>query len=247
MLHEGNKRILMFTEIGKLLLSCIIGFALMIIPTLFLMLRYGKAWTMDFMTSSQIFLIVQSLWMFLLPLTFYRSARRAVYRALQGSVEKIKSINLNKFLTYALICIGGSMLLGVLSGFIIEHLPESWGISAEDGTAKFVERMLKNHSSLYLVEVFAVCLVPAFVEELFFRATLQRYLLVGAKRAVIGIVIGAVLFSAFHLSIVGFPSRLWLGFILGWLYYKSDNIYQSMALHALNNFTALIITILTLN
>ncbi len=247
MLHEGKKRILMFTEIGKLLLSYIIGFILILIPIVFLLIRYGEAWTREFLPSSPIVLIAQSFCLFLLPLILYGSARRSVYRALQDSTEKIKAINLKKFLIYAALCIGGSMLLAILSKFIIEHLPKAWGITTEDGTAKVVEQMLKHHSSLYLVEIFAICLVPAFVEELFFRATLQRYILVGVKRAIIGVVIGAVIFSAFHLSIVGFPSRLWLGFILGWLYYKSDNIYQSMALHALNNFTALMLTILTLN
>ncbi len=237
----------MFAEIGKLLLSCIIGFALMLIPTVFLILRYGQAWTVDFMTSSQIFIIVQSLWMFLLPLMFYANGRRTVYKAFEGSVEKIKSINLQRLFIYALICIGGSMLLGVLSEFIIEQLPEAWGISTEDATAKVVERILKNHSSLYLVEIFAFCLVPAFVEELFFRASLQRYILVGVKRAMVGLIVTAFIFSFFHLSIVGFLSRLWIGLILGYLYYDSRNIYQSIALHALNNFTVLIITILTLN
>jgi len=51
-------------------------------------------------------------------------------------------------------------------------------------------------------------------------------------------VVTAIIFSAVHGSYLGFLSRFALGFVLGWFYYKTGNIWLNIAGHFLNNAAA---------
>jgi membrane protease YdiL (CAAX protease family) len=82
-------------------------------------------------------------------------------------------------------------------------------------------------------------LLPAVSEELLFRGVLARAF--GARRAVLGIVVSAVVFSLYHfipLQMVGvFP----LGLALGMLALRAGSIVPGMIAHLLNNATVLIL------
>ena len=83
-------------------------------------------------------------------------------------------------------------------------------------------------------------LVAALSEELFFRGLLQQILIKNKINAHIAIVLTAVLFSAFHLQFFGFLPRLFLGLILGYLYYITQNLWVSITAHFINNAFAVI-------
>jgi ABC-2 type transport system permease protein/sodium transport system permease protein len=94
-------------------------------------------------------------------------------------------------------------------------------------------------SPVYLILVLAV--VPAVLEELFFRGFLYSALAGEegrARRAVIG---SAVLFALFHVLVPGglalerLVSSLALGLVLGGLAYASGSVVPGMFLHALHN------------
>ncbi len=237
----------MFAYLGKLVLWTLVSFLL-------LTLSLGG---LIFLTKVNLFdpkseffplvMIVQSLALFLLPMLLYRNGRRTILLSFKRASKKLGTIKSLHLLLLLGICLGGSAALGVVSEFLIELLPKSWGISTEDATAKIVEGLLRHHSPLYLLEIFSICLLPAFVEELFFRATLQRYMLVGFARPMVAIIVTAFIFSLAHLSVVGLLPRLWLGLVFGYLYYDSRNIFLSMGLHFLNNLTALVLLITNIN
>ncbi len=242
-----NNREIMFAYLGKLILWELVAFLLVSLLLAGIHI-FGKINLLD--TSSpyfQITMIVQSLALFLLPMFLYQNGRRTVTLAFKRASKKFREINTLRFLLFLGICLGGSSLLGVFSEYIIELLPKSWGIASEDATAKIVEGLLRKHSPFYLVEIFSICILPATVEELFFRATLQRYMLVGFARPMVAILITALIFSLAHLSIVGLLPRLWLGLVFGYLYYDSQNILLSIRLHFLNNLIALFLLILSIN
>lgn len=197
-------------------------------------------------TSMHLLLSIQSLALFLLPLLLYKNGRRTLHLAFANGKKLLREVRIGRFLMYVGIILGGSAILGELSEQLVSVLPESWGIAQEDSTAKLITRLLKNHSPLYLVELFSICLLPAIVEELFFRATLQRYMLLGFARPLVAILMTALIFSLAHISVVGLLSRLWIGLVLGLVYYKSENIYLPISLHFINNLTALILLIGTL-
>lgn len=89
----------------------------------------------------------------------------------------------------------------------------------------------------FLMNTFAICLIPAIAEELFFRACLQQLLLNWMrKNPFFTIVIIAILFSAFHGQMSGFFPRLYLGLVLGLIYFFTGNILYTIIIHFLNNF-----------
>ncbi|HWG46206.1 MAG TPA: ABC transporter permease subunit/CPBP intramembrane protease [Gemmataceae bacterium] len=104
-----------------------------------------------------------------------------------------------------------------------------------------VQGMLKQWellSPLFLLLVIAV--LPAVLEELFFRGYLFSALL-GVLRPWPTILIAAALFALFHLILAGvlaverFLPSLLLGIVLGWVCWKTGSLWPGMLLHALNN------------
>lgn len=91
----------------------------------------------------------------------------------------------------------------------------------------------------YIVSVIVIALVPAIVEEVLFRGGIQNLFSRWFKRPVLAIVVTSVLFSAVHLSYLGFLSRFALGFVLGWMYYRTGNIWINIIAHFFNNAAAI--------
>lgn len=85
-----------------------------------------------------------------------------------------------------------------------------------------------------------VAAVPAMVEELFFRATLQNLLVQYTQKVWLSIFISAFVFSVIHFSYYGFLSRLALGGLLGAICYYSNTVWLSVLAHFLNNAIAVL-------
>ena len=90
----------------------------------------------------------------------------------------------------------------------------------------------------YIISVLVIALVPAIVEEVLFRGGVQNLLSRWFKMPIVAIVITSVLFSAVHGSYLGFLSRFALGFVLGWMYYRTGNIWLNILAHFFNNAAA---------
>ena len=91
-----------------------------------------------------------------------------------------------------------------------------------------------------ILNLLVMGLVAALSEELFFRGLLQQIFIKNKVNVHVAIVIAAVLFSAFHLQFFGFLPRLFLGIILGYLYYITQNLWVSITAHFVNNAFAII-------
>jgi ABC-2 type transport system permease protein/sodium transport system permease protein len=93
-------------------------------------------------------------------------------------------------------------------------------------------------SPVFLVLVLAV--LPAVVEELFFRGYLLGALLTDMKPAM-AILASAALFALFHvilanlLAVERFAPSLLLGLVLGWMCYRSGSVWPGMLMHTLHN------------
>ena len=90
----------------------------------------------------------------------------------------------------------------------------------------------------YIISVLVIALLPAVFEETLFRGGLQNLLSRWFKMPVFSIVLTAIIFSAVHGSYLGFLSRFALGFVLGWLYYRTGNIWLNIIGHFFNNAMA---------
>lgn len=91
-----------------------------------------------------------------------------------------------------------------------------------------------------LINLFAVALIPAFVEELYFRGTMQKTFKNLSGNPVLAIIITAIIFSGFHFSYFGFLSRMMLGIVLGFIYEYTKSIWMPILLHFINNAFAII-------
>jgi membrane protease YdiL (CAAX protease family) len=115
--------------------------------------------------------------------------------------------------------------------------------AANDKHVEVIGRM--NNFSDYLVSLFMLGLLPAVFEETLFRGGIQNLLSRWWKRPIPAIIITSIVFSTVHGSYLGFLGRVVLGFILGWMYYRTGNLWLNIIAHGFYNGT--VVTLLYLN
>jgi len=91
----------------------------------------------------------------------------------------------------------------------------------------------------FLLSLFMLAILPALFEEVLFRGAVQNLFSRWWQRPVLAIIVTSILFSAVHFSYLGFLSRAALGFVLGWMYYRTGNIWLNIIAHGVNNAIAL--------
>lgn len=124
-------------------------------------------------------------------------------------------------------------LLGEINQSI--SLPQ-WMVELEKDTSKQLAAFLKAETiSDIIVNVIIMALLPAICEELCFRGALQNILINLTKNAWKGIIITAIIFSAIHFQFLGFLPRLFLGIILGAIYWYSGSLWPSILAHFVYN------------
>ena len=119
---------------------------------------------------------------------------------------------------------------------------QQWMQSMEDSAAEQIKFMLGNNTlSDLLLNIIFIAFFAGVGEELFFRGVLQRLFIKATQSPWMGILISAVVFSAFHFQFFGFIPRFLLGVVLGCIYWYSGSIWPAMAAHFL--YDAVLITL----
>lgn len=114
--------------------------------------------------------------------------------------------------------------------------------SMEDAATALTERMLNVETfGGLLVNLLVIALIPAIGEELTFRGVLQQALTKGCKNPHIAIILTAAIFSFIHFQFYGFFPRMFLGLVLGYMFYATGSLWTSIAMHFLNNGTAVVV------
>lgn len=153
------------------------------------------------------------------------------------------SINIKQVVLVVLIMMACLPLVGALQE-LTEMLP--WSKSAllrfklaEEAYNQQVAVMARmDNFGDYIISVIVIALLPAMFEETLFRGGLQNLLSRWIKKPVIAVIITSIIFSAIHGSYLGFLSRFALGFVLGWMYYRTGNIWLNIIAHFINNAMA---------
>lgn len=96
--------------------------------------------------------------------------------------------------------------------------------------------MLMNGSNL-AVGIIIFGLLAAVSEEFLFRSVIQKAFVKLFKNAHVGIIVTALVFSAFHSDFYGFFPRFVLGLMLGYMFWMSGSIWASIIMHFTNNTT----------
>lgn len=92
-----------------------------------------------------------------------------------------------------------------------------------------------KNTGQFLASLILLALLPAIFEEVLFRGALQGVLVRWWKSPLVAILVTSILFSAIHGSWYGFIPRIALGMVLGLLFYYTQNLTYSIALHFFNN------------
>jgi len=144
-----------------------------------------------------------------------------------------------------LLALFGLVLSGAL-GNLTEKIPipshfKNWAEGLEAQYKKAMLSMTHMNSFMDLAyALLAVAIVPAIIEEVYFRGTLQKILMDLTGKPFAAIILTAIFFSAIHFSYFGFLSRMALGILLGYIYYYSKTIWLPILLHLLNNGIAVV-------
>ena len=124
-------------------------------------------------------------------------------------------------------------------------LPESlsglelWMRNAEEKAAAMTNIFLQMDSwTDYLANILMIGLFAALGEELLLRGVLQPIFIKITKNAHAGIWIAAFIFSFIHFQFYGFFARLFMGAILGYLFYYTNNLWVPIIVHFFNNAAA---------
>ena len=123
-----------------------------------------------------------------------------------------------------------------------------WVDLIEQSAADLTQRMMEVDSiGGLLVNLLVLALIPAIGEELTFRGVLQQALTKGCKNVHVAVWLSAFIFSFIHFQFYGFLPRMFLGLLLGYLFYYSGSIWTSILMHFANNGTAVVVSYLDYN
>ena len=126
-------------------------------------------------------------------------------------------------------------------GGVFEQLGDLMS-SLEERTAELTEQMLTVDTfGGLLFNLIIIALIPAVGEELTFRGVLQQSLTRGLKNPHVAIILSAAIFSFIHFQFLGFFPRMFLGMLLGYMFYVSGSLWTSIAMHFVNNGTAVVV------
>lgn len=86
----------------------------------------------------------------------------------------------------------------------------------------------------------AIGILAPIAEEMVFRGAMLRKLLdmFSPRQHWIPIIISALIFGAFHGNMAQLPHAMFIGLILGWMYYRTGSIVPGVVLHWVNNTVA---------
>ncbi|MCR5014014.1 MAG: CPBP family intramembrane metalloprotease [Bacteroidales bacterium] len=133
-----------------------------------------------------------------------------------------------------------NMYLGAFFAKLEEMLKQM-----EDAASEVTEQMLEVDSIGGLLgNLLVIALIPAIGEELTFRGVLQQWLTRHCKSHHVAIIIAAAIFSFIHFQFYGFLPRMFLGLLLGYMFYYSGSIWTSILMHFVNNGTAVVVAYL---
>ena len=160
-----------------------------------------------------------------------------IYRKeLKDDLKKLKGNYIDNLSKYIPIYVFGVLLMSI-SNVIISNFT-NMEISGNEET-------VRNYIKLFPIYMsFSTVIYAPIVEEITFRKTIRNIV----DNKWIFIILSGLIFGLVHLSspyglndyLMTIPYIL-MGTVLSYIFYKSDNIFISISLHALHNFILLLI------
>ena len=155
-----------------------------------------------------------------------------------------KYFNVFQILLGFLIIFTANIMAGPLqelSEKIVIHFPKLNNVAKSLENAYNDQIIMLSHLSGigdFISALIIMAFFPALFEELFFRGAIQTLLVKWWKKPLLAIVVTSVVFSLIHMSVYLLLSRIVLGFVLGWMFHQTKNIWINTIAHFLNNAIA---------
>ena len=158
--------------------------------------------------------------------------------------QPLNYMGFNKFTAWSLLGVVAIYSVLPFNGWVAEWnenivFPES--LKALEAKLKAMHELygstsdtLMEGSSLAL-SILIFGLLAAVSEEVLFRSVIQKALVSLFKNAHIGILVTAIIFSAFHMDFFGFFPRFIYGLLLGYMFWLSGSIWSTILMHFVNN------------
>ncbi len=198
----------------------------------------------DFMRGMQFF---QFLFVFVFPCLLCARFFSDNSKKYLGLVRPTHQLYLGAGVAILLLAIPLCSYLGELNRHI--QFPagiEKWARDHEESAAKQMAAFMSHQTIKDLVvNLVSIALLAAIGEELLFRGMVQRLLIKWFRNPWAGIIVSAILFSAFHFQFYGFVPRLVLGILLGVVYWYSGSLWVAILAHFV--YDALLIVMVYMN
>lgn len=105
-----------------------------------------------------------------------------------------------------------------------------------DSSEKILTFLFSSNNKMVLIAgLIIISILPAVFEEFFFRGIIQTLSIRATGNAHIGILIASLLFSIVHLQGNNFIAIAFLGLVLGYIYFTTQNIWIGVFCHFINN------------
>lgn len=95
--------------------------------------------------------------------------------------------------------------------------------------------LVMNNMWDLIVRLFVMALLPAFVEEVFFRGLLQRFVSEWFGSVLVGVVVSALVFSLFHFRFQQIIPIFYVGLLFGYIYYRTGSLFYTILMHFVHN------------
>lgn len=114
-------------------------------------------------------------------------------------------------------------------------IPDSFREAEEQAELMLGGLLIMDTPAELLANLVVIALLPAIGEELVFRGVVQQQLMRRIANPWVALAVSAAVFSFFHFQFEGFIARFILGFLLGWLFWKTQNFWIPVLAHFFNN------------
>lgn len=160
----------------------------------------------------------------------------------EGTTYKNISFQNKNIKYYILIAIGLLLVsMPLIDGINIWN--NSWHFQGEESfrlmeenAQRVMEKFMQDTSTSNLIlNIIVLAIIPALLEEYFFRVALQTSMINLFRNKFIGIFLTSILFSLIHFQLFSFIPRVIMGMFLGYLYVLSKNVVVPIVYHFFNN------------
>lgn len=171
---------------------------------------------------------------FVLPALF---AAFFLFRKDMWAWLKMQFAPVSKYALLGSVLMVAAFPLVQLSLWINQQLPlPDWMMTMEDQTNGMLEGLLIMNSPVELLfNVLIIAVLPALGEELVFRGLIQQSFRKWLGSPHVAIWVTAIIFSTIHFQFQGFLPRMFLGALLGYLFYWTNNLWVPIIAHFVTN------------